>query len=90
MCRKAHSALTAPLVFHDTRIYKCAMKKFGFNCQLLNEPFLIVNYLSSLVKDATNAARICKLRNGLKKRLNSYIFNGQRRTNCAMNISAAI
>jgi hypothetical protein len=31
-----------------------------------NEPFLIVIYHSSLVKGAMNAARICKLRNGVK------------------------
>jgi hypothetical protein len=75
MRRKVHSALTAPLVLHHTRIYKCAMKKFGFNCQLRNEPFLIVNYHSSLVKDATNAARICKLRNGFKKTPQFLLFS---------------
>ncbi len=50
MRSKAHTALTAPLVLHHTRIYKCAMKKFGFNCQMRNEPFSIVIYHSSLVK----------------------------------------
>ncbi len=64
---KGHSALTAPLVLHHTRIYKCAMKKFGFNAQMLNEPFLIVIYHSSLVKGAMNAERVCKLRNGVEK-----------------------
>jgi hypothetical protein len=67
MHSKAHTALTAPLVLHHTRIYKCAMKKFGFNCQMRNEPFLIVINHSSLVKGAMNAARVCKLRNGVKK-----------------------
>ena len=43
------------------------MKKFGFNSQMWNEPFLIVIYHSSLVKGAMNAARVCKLRNGVKK-----------------------
>jgi hypothetical protein len=43
------------------------MKKFGFNSQMQNEPFLIVIYHSSLVKGAMNAARVCKLRNGVKK-----------------------
>ncbi len=68
------------------------MKKFGFNCQMRNEPFLIVIYHSSLVKGAMNAARICKLRNGVKKTSQKFfsIFNGQRWTKCAMNISAAI
>jgi hypothetical protein len=39
------------------------MKKFCFNCQMRNEPFLIVIYHSSLVKGAMNAAQVCKLRN---------------------------
>jgi hypothetical protein len=43
------------------------MKKFSFNGQMRNEPFFIVIYHSSLVKGAMNAARICKLRNGVKK-----------------------
>jgi hypothetical protein len=64
---KAHSALTAPLVLHHTRIYKCTVKKFGFNCQMRNETFFIVIYHSSLVKGAMNAAHVCKLPNGVKK-----------------------
>jgi hypothetical protein len=63
---KVHTAPTAPLVLHHARIYKYAMKKFGFNGQMQNEPFLIVIYHSSLVKGAMNAARVCKLRNGVK------------------------
>jgi hypothetical protein len=43
------------------------MKKFGFNCQMRNEPFLIVIYHSSLVKGAINAARVCQLRKSVKK-----------------------
>jgi hypothetical protein len=43
------------------------MKKIIFNVQLRNKPFLIVIYLSSLVKATVNAARVCKLRNGVKK-----------------------
>jgi hypothetical protein len=31
-------------------------------------------YHSSLVKGAMNAARLCKLRNGVKKRLNFFYF----------------
>jgi hypothetical protein len=74
MRSKAHGALTASLVLHHTRIYKCAMKKFCFNCQMRNEPFLIVIYHSSLVKGAMKAVRVCKLRNGVKKRLNFFYF----------------
>jgi hypothetical protein len=66
-------------------------EKVCFNCQMRNEPFLIVIYHSSLVKGAMNAARVCKLRNGVKKTPKFFsIFNGQRWTKCAMNISAAI
>jgi hypothetical protein len=78
MRSKAHTALTAPLVLHHTRIYKYAMKKFGFNSQMWNEPFLIVIYHSSLVKGAMNAAHVCKLRNGVKKNASiSSFFTGQ-------------
>jgi hypothetical protein len=75
MRSKAHTALTAPLVLHHTRIYKCAMKKFSFNGQMRNEPFLIVIYHSSLVRGAMNAARVCKLRNGVKKMPQFLLFS---------------
>jgi hypothetical protein len=51
------------------------MKKFGFNCQMRNEPFLIVIYHSSLVKAAMNAAGVCKLRNGVKKTPQFLLFS---------------
>jgi len=73
MRSKAHSALTAPLVLHHTRIYKGAMKKIIFNGH-----FFIVIYHSSLVKGAMNAARLCKLRNGVKKRLNFFYFQWEK------------
>jgi hypothetical protein len=78
MRSKAHSALTAPLVLHHTRIYKRAMKKIIFNGQRRNKHFLIVIYHSSLVISAMNAARLCKLRNGVKKRLNFFYFQWQK------------
>jgi hypothetical protein len=79
------------LVLHNTRIYKCAMKKIIFNGQRWNKHFLIVIYHSSLVKGAMNAARLCKLRNDVKKNASiSSIFNSKRCTKCAVNISAAI
>jgi hypothetical protein len=53
---KAHTALTAPLVLHHTRIYKRAMKKIIINGLMRNKPILIVIYHSSLVKAAMNAA----------------------------------
>jgi hypothetical protein len=63
------------LVLHHTRIYKCAMKKSGFNSQMRSEPFLIVIYQSSLVKGAMNAAGLCKLRNGVKKTPQFLLFS---------------
>ena len=51
------------------------MKKFGFNCQMWNEPFLIVIYHSSLVKGAMNAARVSKLHNGVKKTSQFLLFS---------------
>jgi hypothetical protein len=50
------------------------MKKVNFNGQRRNKHFLIVIYHSSLVKGAMNAAHLCKLRNGVKKRLNFFFF----------------
>jgi hypothetical protein len=52
MRSEAHTALIAPLVLHHTRIYKHAMKKIIFNCQMQNKHLLIVIYHSSLVKAA--------------------------------------
>jgi hypothetical protein len=65
MHSKAHTAPTAPLVLHHTRIYKRAMKKIIFNGQMRNKHFLIVIYHSSLVK----------LRNGVKKTPQFFLFS---------------
>ncbi len=67
MRSKAHTALTAPLVLHRTRIYKCAMKEFGINGQWRNKLFLIVIHRFSLVRAAMNALCICKMRTGVSK-----------------------
>jgi|688.fasta_scaffold2350062_1 hypothetical protein len=67
MRSKVHSALTKPLVFQHTRIYKRAMKKFGINGQLRNKLLLIVIHRFPLVKVAMNALRICKMRNDVRK-----------------------
>jgi hypothetical protein len=75
MRSKAHSALTAPLVLHHTRINKRAMKKIIFYDQRQNKHFLIVIYHSSLVKGAMNAAHLCKLRNGVKKTHQFLLFS---------------
>ena len=74
MRSKAHTALTAPLVSHHTRIYKCAIKKIIINGPMRNKHFLIVVYHSSLVKATMNAARVCKLRNGVNKMLQILLF----------------
>ena len=42
-------------------------EKITYNGQRRNEHFFIVIYHSSLVKGAMNAARLCKLRNDVKK-----------------------
>jgi hypothetical protein len=55
-----------------------------FNGQMRNELFLIVIYHFSLVKGAMNAARVCKLRNGVKKTPKFLLFS--KRPKCAMNI----
>jgi hypothetical protein len=75
MRSKAHSALSALLVLHHTRIYKRAMKKIIFNGQRRNKHFLIVIYHSSLAKGAMNAACLCKLRNGVKKTPQFLLFS---------------
>ena len=51
------------------------MKKFGINGQMRNKLFLIVIYHFSLVKGAMNAARLCKLRNGIKKTPQFLLFS---------------
>jgi hypothetical protein len=75
MRSKAHTALTAPLVLHHTKVYKCAMKKIIINFQMWNKHFLIVIYHSSPVKAAMNAVRVCKLRNGMKKTRQFLLFS---------------
>jgi hypothetical protein len=75
MRSKAHSALTVPLVLHHTKIYKRAMKKIIFNGQRQNKHFFIVIYHFSPVKGAMNAARLCKLRNGVKKTPQFLLFS---------------
>ena len=50
------------------------MKKI-INGQIQNKHFLIVIYNSSLVKGAMNAARLCKLRNGVKKTPQFLLFS---------------
>jgi hypothetical protein len=75
MRSKAHTALTAPLVLHHTRIYKRAMKKIIFNGQMRNKHFFIAIYHSSLVKGAMNAVRVCKLRNCVKKMPQFLLFS---------------
>ena len=57
MRSKAHSALTAPLVLHHTRIYECAMKQKSFSTDGINI-FSMAFYHSSM--GAMNAARLLK------------------------------
>jgi hypothetical protein len=86
MHSKAQTALTAPLVLNHTRIYKCTMKKFGFNGQMWNELFFIVIYHSSQVKALWMLRAFVNCTMVLKKASISSFLNGQRWTKCAMNI----
>jgi hypothetical protein len=57
------------------------MKKIIFNGQRQNKHFLIVIYHSSLVKGAMNAARLCKLCNGVKKTPQFLLFSMEKKVN---------
>jgi hypothetical protein len=89
MRSKEHTALTAPLVLHHTRIYKRAMKKIIINGQLRNKHFFIVIYHFSLVKAAMNAARVFKMCNGgvIKTPSMSSFLNCQRRNEYSPQLS---
>jgi hypothetical protein len=65
------------------------MKKIiFFNGQMQNKPFLIVIYHSSLAKAAMNAARVCKMRNGISKTPSmSSFFNCHRRNEYSPQLS---
>jgi hypothetical protein len=55
-----------------------------------NKPFLIVIYHSSLVKATTNAVRVCKLLNGVKKTPQFLLFSmAKGRTNTIAQLSIA-
>jgi hypothetical protein len=60
MRSKLHTALTAPLVLHRTKLDKCAMKKFSIKAKLCNKLFLVVIHRFSLVKAAMNALAFVK------------------------------
>jgi hypothetical protein len=75
MRSEAQTAMTVPLVLHHTRIYKPALKKIIINGQKRKKHFLIVIYISSLVKAAMNAAHVCKLHNGVKKTPQFLLFS---------------
>jgi len=51
------------------------MKKIIFNGQRRNKHFFIVIYHALLVKGAMNAARLCKLRNGVIKTPQFLLFS---------------
>jgi hypothetical protein len=51
------------------------MKKFGINGQMQNKLFLIIIYRFSLVKAAMTHVRVCKLRNGVNKTPQFFLFS---------------
>jgi hypothetical protein len=66
------------------------MKKNIINGQMRNKPFLIVIYRFSQVKAAMNAARVCKLRNGVNKMPQFLLFSmAKGRTNTIAHLSIA-
>jgi hypothetical protein len=66
------------------------MKKIIINGQMLNKPFLFVIYHSSLVKAAMNAARFCKLCNGVNKTPQFFLFSmAKGRTKTIAHLSIA-
>ncbi len=90
MHSKAHTALTAPLVLHHTRIYKPATKKIIINGQMWNKKFFIVIYHSSLIKAAIYAACVCKLRDGVRKMPQFLLFSlAKGRTKTIAHLSIA-
>jgi hypothetical protein len=50
-------------------------EKISYTSQMWNEHFFIFIYHSSLVKGAMNAARVCKLRSGVKKMPQFLLFS---------------
>jgi len=60
--KAAHTAPTAPLFLHHTRIDKYAIEKVGINGQWRNKLFFIVIHRFSLVKAAMNNPGLCKSR----------------------------
>ncbi len=51
------------------------MKKIIYNGKMRNEHFFIVIYHFSLVKGAMNAMHVCKLRSGVKKTPQFFLFS---------------
>jgi hypothetical protein len=51
------------------------VKKIIITGQMRHNPFLIVIYRFLLVKAVMNAARVCKLRNGVKKTPQYLLFS---------------
>jgi hypothetical protein len=74
MHSKAHTTLTVPFGLSLYKDLQIRYEKIIINDQIRNKPFLIVIYHSSLVKATMNAARVCKLRNGVKKTPQFLLF----------------
>jgi hypothetical protein len=87
MRSKAHTTLTAPLVLHHTRIYKCAMKKIIINGQMPNKYFLIVIYYSSLVKAAMNAVNCTMVLKKMHQFLLFSLTKGKTKTIAHLSIA---
>jgi hypothetical protein len=86
MRSKAHSALTAPLVLHHTRIYECAMKQKSFSIDGIN---IFFNGLLSFFPGRYECC--APFKKGCLKNASIFSnFDGKKWAKCAVNISAAI
>ncbi len=72
--RSKATALWLRLWFYIIQGFTNAYEKNHFQWPKAEETFFDCHLSSSLVKGAMNAARLCKLRNGVKKRLNFFYF----------------
>jgi hypothetical protein len=74
MRSKAHSVLTA-FGFTSYKDLQVRYEKNHLQWRMRNAHFFIVIYHSSLVKGAMNAARVCKLRSGVRKTPQFLLFS---------------
>ncbi len=85
-CAVRRTPLWLHLWFYIIQGFTMCYEKVWFQWPNAEWNFFIVIYHSSLVKGAMNAAHICKLRNGVKKRLNFFFFQWPKVDQVSKNI----